>query len=123
MSYKLKGPDETTGITKIDGEVHTDISPKNLRQWAKYEDWKALGNTPDPQYTTEEQAQIDYDARQDARIQNLKGALVNQFKMILELFQVGRDKGLWVVADFDPALVTIAQQWIDLIADYENDSP
>lgn len=124
VDYKLCGPDETTGVTKFDDDgIYSHILPVHAKLWQDYLDWKALGNTPDPQYTTEEQAQIDYEARQNARIQNLKSALVNQFKMILELFQVGRDKGLWVVADFDPALVTLAQEWKDLIDDYETDSP
>lgn len=123
VDYKLCGIDETTGVTKFDDGMYCHILPIHTKLWQDYEDWKALGNTPDPQYTTEEQAQIDYEARQNARTDNLKAALVNQFKMILELFQVGRDKGLWVVADFDPALVTLAQEWKDLIDDYEADAP
>lgn len=123
--YKLNGVDESNGVIReIDG-ASIPNDPSN-NDWQEYLDWKAadpVANVPDQQYTTEEQAQIDYNARQDARIANLKGALINQFKMILELFQVGRDKGLWVVADFDPALVTLAQEWKDLIDDYEADSP
>lgn len=122
-NYKLKGADESNGVIGIDGEKETHILPSNTRLWAEYGAWKAAGGIPDPQYTTEEQSQIDYAARQDARVQTLRAALMSQFKMILALFQVGRDKGAWVVADFDPQLVTIAQTWIDLIDDYENDTP
>ena len=93
------------------------------RDWRVYIDWVNAGGVADPQYTTEEQDQIDYEARQEARVSNLKGALINQFKMILALFQVGRDKGLWVTADFDPDLVSIAQSWIATINEYENDEP
>lgn len=120
--YKLKSIDESNGVFYEPENLDIPNNPSN-RHWIAYQEWKAIGNTPDPQYTTEEQAQIDYEARQNARIDNLKAALINQFKMILELFQVGRDKGLWVVADFDPALVTLAQEWKDLIDNYEADSP
>lgn len=125
ISYKLNGPDESHGLNKFDDSngKTTTFYQYNTGIWAEYEAWKALGNTPDPQYTTEEQAQIDYQARQDARIANLKSALINQFKMILALFQVGRDNGVWTVSDFDSELVTIAQQWIALIDEYENDAP
>lgn len=125
ISYKLNGPDESYGLNKFDDSNGrtTTFDQLNVRLWDEYEAWKALGNTPDPQYTTEEQAQIDYQARQDARIANLKSALINQFKMILALFQVGRDNGVWTVSDFDSELVTIAQQWIALIDEYENDAP
>lgn len=123
--YKLLGPDESAGIQRnIDSACIPNDN--NNSDWKAYLIWKAIdpiNNIPDPQYTTEEQSQIDYDERQNARIDNLKAALINQFKMILELYQVGRDKGLWVVADFDPALVTLAQEWKDLIDDYEADSP
>lgn len=74
-------------------------------------------------FANAETSQTDYESRQNARIANLKGALINQFKMILALFQVGRDNGVWTVSDFDSELVTIAQQWIALIDEYENDAP
>lgn len=123
--YKLMGSDESTGVFYKPENLYVPNDGGN-RHWNIYLAWKAtdpVNNVADPQYTTEEQEQIDYEARQDARVANLKGALINQFKMILALFQVGRDKGLWVVADFDPDLVTIAQSWIATINDYENDAP
>lgn len=123
--YRLNGADESNGVIRtLDGAT----IPNNTanRDWRKYLEWKALdpvNNVPDPQYSAAEQDQINYNERQNARINALKGALIDQFKMILALFQVGRDKGLWVVADFDPDLVTLAQNWKDLIDDYEADSP
>lgn len=120
--YKLKSSDESEGVIRQVDNADIPNSTSNL-DWQEYLAWKALGNTPDTQYTTEEQAQIDYQERQNARTLNLKSALINQFKMILELFQVGRDKGLWVTADFDADLVTLAQEWNQLIQDYENDAP
>lgn len=123
--YRLNGPDESRGvIRKIDG-ANIPNSDGN-KDWIEYLYWKSadpVNNIPDQQYTTEEQSQIDYEARQDARLSNLKGALINQFKMILALFQVGRDNGVWTVSDFDSELVTVAQQWIALINEYENDAP
>lgn len=122
--YKLSGPDETYGVIRLnDNGSKTSFQQIHAQLWQEYEDWKALGNTPDPQYTPAEQAQIDYEERQDARISNLKNALIWQFKMILNLFQVGRDNGVWVVADFDPEVVTKAQEWIALINEYDNDTP
>lgn len=120
--YRLRSDDESNGVFHRPTGNYIPNSPGN-NEWSKYLAWKALGNTPDTQYTTEEQAQIDYQERQNARTLNLKSALINQFKMILELFQVGRDKGLWVTADFDADLVTLAQEWNQLIQDYENDAP
>lgn len=119
--YKYPGVDDSNGI--IDNDNGRFIQPNSGDYWNEYQQWLAASNVPDAQFTTEEQNQHDYDQRQAERLQNLKSALINQFKMILELFQVGRDKGLWVVADFDPALVTLAQEWKDLIDDYEADSP
>lgn len=121
--YKLNGTDESYGVVKMDNGVFTTFYQRHATLWQEYQDWLSLGNTVAPQYTTEEQSQIDYEARQDARLSNLKGALINQFKMILALFQVGRDNGVWTVSDFDSELVTIAQQWIALIDEYENDAP
>lgn len=120
--YKLNGIDESFGVVRESDSASIPNAPGN-RDWTEYEIWRDAGGIPDPQYTTEEQNQIDYDSRQYARIANLKDALINQFKMILALFQVGRDKGVWVVGDFDADLVAQAQTWIDLIDDYESDAP
>lgn len=120
--YKLLGPDETTGVLHTPTNTSIPAITAN-RQWREYLAWKDLGNTPDSQFTTEETNEKEYNARQTSREKTLKNALIWQFKMILELFQVGRDKGLWVVADFDPDTVTKAQEWIALINEYDNDSP
>ena len=123
--YRLNSDDESLGVFhKPTGRV-IPASPDN-RHWLEYLEWKAadpINNIPDPVFTPAEQAQFDYEQRQRNRIKILKNALVNQFKMILDIFQVGRDKGVWTVSDFDPSLVTVAQQWITLIDEYENDSP
>lgn len=120
--YRLNGADETNGVFYI---PESKFIPNSLgnRDWQGYLAWKALGNTPDPQSTPEEQAQKDYNARQTARVGQLKAALITQFKMILALFQVGRQKGIWTVSDFPSELVAIAQEWQALIEEYENDTP
>ena len=43
--------------------------------------------------------------KQDA----LLSMIVDNFDFILEIFQVGKDKGLWVNSDFDPVLVAKGQ--------------
>lgn len=112
-----------SGATRLNDDGSQTLIKLSSPLYQEVLDWINDGNTLEPMVSVADQAQIDYEGRQAARIANLKSALINQFKMILELFQVGRDKGLWVVADFDPALVTLAQEWKDLIDDYEADSP
>jgi hypothetical protein len=83
--------------------------------------WQAGGGVADPAFTAAEIDELDRLARQAARLDSLKTALIYQFKMILALFQVGKDKGLWVNTDFDLELRQKAADWIQLIADYEAD--
>jgi hypothetical protein len=81
------------------------------RDWRKYQEWLAEGNTPDPQYTQEE---IDAQALGDEIVslkQDLTKANVWQFRMLLELFEVGKTKGLWVNTDFDATLRQKAADW------------
>lgn len=119
--YRLNGDIESDGVfNRVNNE---NISPENTVQWKKYEEWKDLGNEPDPLSSPSNILQNEYAERQAARTQQLKQAVIMQFKMILALFQVGQDKGVWVVGDFDSELVTQAQTWIALIDDYESDAP
>jgi hypothetical protein len=83
--------------------------------------WLGGGGVADPAYTTAEIDELDRLERQSARLDSLKTALIYQFKMILALFQVGKDKGLWTNTDFDLELRQKAADWIQLIADYEAD--
>lgn len=104
----------------------TNLSIPNIESnpdWQSYLAWKALGNTPDPQYTTEEQAQIDYQERQSTRIRTLTQAVIDQFEMILSLYQVGRDNGVWVNTDFPEEVRAKALEWRALIDEYNNDAP
>jgi len=54
------------------------------------------------------------------KINLLKAAIVDQFKFIIEIFEVGKAKGLWVNADFDPVLLQKGAEWKQLINDIEN---
>lgn len=120
--YKLNGPDESNGVTRESDGASIPNAPGN-RDWREYVTWRDSGGVPDPQYTTEEQAQIDYEDRQDARIAQLKQDSVELFEFILAIFQVGRDNGAWVAPDFDQAIRDKAAEWIQTIDDYRNDSP
>lgn len=93
--YKISG----------DGVVDTERGAKipnnpNNGDWQDYLAWVADGNTPDPEFT---QAEIDNKVLRD-EINELKGDLLKviawQFRMILEMYQVGIAKGLWVAGDF-----------------------
>lgn len=85
-------------------------SPGN-RHWIEYQEWLDEGNTPDPQFSQED---IDSKVVRDEIVQ-LKGdlgkSLAWQFRMILELFQVGKEKGIWSDADFSQDIRDKAIQW------------
>lgn len=125
IEYKLMLSYENQGVIKLDTDTGYQIGfwPQHIELWQEYEAWKALGNTPDPQYTSEEIAINDYNARQENRIQLLKNALIEQFEMILAMFQVGRTNGVWLATDFPQEIRDKATEWIALIDDYKNDSP
>lgn len=123
--YKLNGSDESFGVVYTPTNIiipNDDYNPN----WKAYLEWKAadpINNVPDPQYTVEEQAQIDYEDRQNARIAQLRQDAVELFEFILAIFQVGRDNGAWVAPDFDQAIRDKAAEWIQTIDDYRNDAP
>jgi hypothetical protein len=49
----------------------------------------------------------------------LSEALKDEFKMILELFEVGKSKGIWTNSDFPQAMRDKAVLWKQTIDDYE----
>lgn len=100
--YKLNGPDETNGVTRNADGASIPNDPEN-RDWVEYEAWKAAApgvNIPDPQYTPEEQAEIDRLEAIAAKFEELTGFDRQLLKLIVVMYQVGNAKGLWVKADF-----------------------
>lgn len=67
-------------------------------------------------------SQRELDARQTERIKLLQAATIDQFDMIIALFTVGRDKGLWAATDFSAELRAKVVEWMQLIEDYKNDT-
>jgi len=82
------------GVLRLADDVHIPDDSEN-RDWQEYQVWLGEGNTPDPEYTQEE---LDGMAI-DAEISDLKASLqrtqVWLFRMILEVWEVGKNKGLW----------------------------
>jgi hypothetical protein len=97
------------------------LDPGNA-DYQNYLQWEAGGGVADPAYTQAEIDAFNLEVTQAGRRQQLRNALIDQFKMILALFQVGKAKGIWVNDDFDADLRAKAAQWIAIIADYEADS-
>lgn len=78
-------------------------------------------------YDTCTQADIDeiallaFGIRKTARIELIQAALIDAVKGIVALFQVGRDKGIWLATDFDSDLRDRFADWIALINEHESD--
>jgi hypothetical protein len=83
--------------------------------------WQAAGGVADPAFTTPEIDAAALETRQADRLASLKNALVWQFKMILEIFNVGKTKGLWINTDFAADIRAKAAEWIQTIEDYDNE--
>ena len=116
--YKISGDgvkDTETGgcIPNADGNRH----------WKQYQLWlegkDALGfdmgtgpNTPDPEFT---QAEIDLNTLHEEIGElksSLQGALVWQFRMIMQLWDTGKAKGIWAAGDItDQELKAKVGQW------------
>lgn len=104
--YKLSGD----GVKRIDGAcIPNDTGNKD---WMAYQEWLDEGNTPDPEFT---QAELDAKAILDeiaALKQDLKNALVWQFRMISAIWEIGKTKGLWQNSDVsDTTLKQKYGQW------------
>lgn len=87
--------------------------------YEELQQWLAAGGIPDPVKTQAEIDQEAIDLLQNNRLETLKAATIDQFKMLLALFQVGKTNGVWVNNDFDANLRAKAAAWLQLIADYE----
>ena len=81
------------------------------RHYQQVLDWLAAGNIPDPEFTEAELLEQDRLERLSAQLSSLKSHDTGLFKMLWEMFEVGRAKGLWATADFPVDLVAMAQDW------------
>jgi hypothetical protein len=104
--YKLSG----NGVK--DNETGACIPNSNAnRHWKEYQEWVAEGNTPDPEFTQEELDSMEIQGEiQDLRF-DMKKADVWLFRMLLEMFEVGKAKGLWDNADFSTEIKQRAADW------------
>lgn len=116
--------------TETGGSIPNDMGN---RHWAEYINWldglDAEGNdmgtgpnTPDPEFTPAEIADNELRSEINDLKAQLSSAMVWQFRMILALFQVGKDKGVWVNDDFDQEIQTKAGNWkqhVDRLAEID----
>lgn len=76
---------------------------------------------PDPRPKSPEDLAAEAARKAQAnRLNALKNAVVDQFDMILALFTVGRQKGLWKVTDFPLELREKAVEWRALVDDIKS---
>ena len=112
--YKLNGPDESRGVIRTaDGAIIPN--DEENRDWIAYLEWKAADpgvNIPDPQYTTEEQAEVDRQAAIFLKLQEMTGFDRQLLKLLVIMYQVGVANGHWIKGDFtaiDPNIVDDVQ--------------
>jgi hypothetical protein len=81
------------------------------RHWRKYLRWLDEGNMPDPAFTQEELDQQAIREEFEGLKTDLRNGLTWQFRIILELFEVGKAKGIWDNADFTTEVKQKAAAW------------
>lgn len=67
-------------------------------------------------------AQLSFLERDEVRNNRISRVLVDCVKGIIELFKVGREKGVWLATDFDAELRSRFSEWQDIIDEHENDN-
>jgi hypothetical protein len=72
----------------------------------------AQGNTPDPQYTTEELEKMTLDNEVSQLKQDLKNAMVWQFRMIVEIWKVLKMHTPAANSEIDPEVFVKATEWM-----------
>ena len=106
--YKLRG------LSVVDTESpDTKIIPMSAdnADYQEYVAWLDAGNTPDPEFTPEEeQANTLREEAGDLKRELIK-ANTWLFRMLLEMYQVGVNNDLWSNSDFDPTIRQKAAAW------------
>ena len=96
-------------------------SAEGNSDWIEYLEWVDLGNTPDPQYTPQEILDNELRDRQQQRLKTLMQATIDQFDLIIAIFQMGVTKGIWTANDFPQEIRDNAVYWKSLVDDYKNE--
>jgi hypothetical protein len=105
LTYKIMGD----GVKRSDGACIPNTMDN--RDWRRYQEWLAEGNTPEPEFT-EEELQAKLLGEEVANLKaDLQKAQVWQFRMIVELWKVCKQLGA-TNADIDPDVLAKAQAWI-----------
>lgn len=76
------------------------------KDWRAYQKWLAEGNTPDP-VSLDELALDALVEQQTSLNHDLKDVDKILLKLIVVMFRVGKNKGLWNVSDFEAELPNI----------------
>lgn len=99
------------GIQRLYDNALIPDNPDNS-DWQAYLDWLDLGNSPDPEYTPQ-QILDNADREEIIKLKSdLKITMHWLFRMILEVWEVGKDKGLWDNTDItDTELKAKAATW------------
>jgi hypothetical protein len=114
--YKLSN----TGVYDTETNSYIPSAAENA-DWREYLQWVDDGNTPDPQYTPQEILDNELRDRQKQRLETLLSATIDQFDLIIALFQMGVTKGIWTANDFPQEIRDNAVYWKSLVDDYKNE--
>jgi len=96
--YKLLG-DSSEGVKHIPTGMYIPNNVRN-RHWKAYQKWLEAGNTPEPQFTAEEQAENAKKAEKLAMKNSLSSVDLKSLKLLSVLIDIGIDKGLWTEEEF-----------------------
>ena len=97
------------GVQRSDG-THIPATTGN-RHWREYLKWLDAGNTPDPEFTPEEEAQKAVADEVNQLKDDLRKAQVWQFRLTLELFKLLKQGTTIKNSDVDPDILAKAGQW------------
>lgn len=86
------------------------------RQQEQGQEYITDDNVEYVQFLADKEATETLLEEKDGLVRDLRQALKWQFKMILELFEVGKTNGVWVNTDFDADIRAKAADWKTKIA-------